>query len=555
MKTIITKFFAIALSVLLLSSSYSFAETFNVGATAVTAVYDYSSFSSMGSFSSVANLASGTETRVYANASVTGFQNDSNEFIAQQVSKRNAAGVTVETRDFINGTVQTFSETGTLTRAYTEIDLNADGVIGEGETYEAAIAVDANTGSYTITWTGRMLKDSTDQDSGYVTGTTSVESYSVNGRLLTTTSYKVNADGTGTEAGSISVNTYDAAGNIASVTSYSGADTSTEKLSVTTYEFGQRSYVTSFKDGGSYVSARYNYDGNKLVSITGYEIKDANSAINDSNTKVSQTTFFDEHSRVSYTTDGTDRVTSHYNYNDTLTPVTNTVNGQTFVCVPGGLIFRSTVTYKSETENGYKEDRTYYINGSQNFPGVTFTYHTDLEATTPNVWTTWGDPTVTGTVGNTAADGSGNTTLTVTTEAGYNAMIAGLNEALYGVGGTEANPKEGSAQYWANRNGGDNTTNVTRLNRLKSALAAQWNANGKITLFVGAITQSSLLQNSGANANTGHASSVAYSSVENATLMAQIQGMSGSQATLTWDYWSMDDAGNIWAFANAATQS
>jgi len=84
-----------------------------------------------------------------------------------------------------------------------------------------------------------------------------------------------------------------------------------------------------------------------------------------------------------------------------------------------------------------------------------------------------------------------------------------------------------------------------------------------VSLCVGAISVSKIAaqtdstygaaMHTGASTNTGHATSVAYTSVQDTTLATQINNMSG-QVQLTWDYWSIDNAGNVWIFANTATQ-
>ena len=117
MKTIINKFFAVTLSVLLMSSYYSFAADVTPGPSDhVQAIYDYSNFQAAGSFTSINSPYNKNVTRVYANAQVSGYETADKNFIINSVTTLYGGGALKQqyTPASNGGSVTNYDEDGTI---------------------------------------------------------------------------------------------------------------------------------------------------------------------------------------------------------------------------------------------------------------------------------------------------------------------------------------------------------------------------------------------------------------------------------------------------------
>ena len=401
----------------------------------------------------------------------------------------------------------------------------------------------------------------------------------------------------------------------------------------TTFNYGGTRLVSSVSSEVDYY--KKNNDGT-YVMTTGtnptkvYNFDTDGVTLKTTGTAVTKTTYYDAHGRVTSVvepdgtaSDGTKTSKSTtYSYNDTGKTITNSVGIYTrgqdnfaasrFVnysveVVAGGCL-ESTTKNTTTTTAGVattQEFKSIFIDGNQQLPYVTDVLVSDeyrldkavSAAAAPDVWTSWGDPTVRG---NLTVSNDGNVSLTVTNASQFQNMVAGLDAAVssnqqWAQKGLDTYNSKHSSQIGLNSSGhlyyifgqtqvpltaaqentvySDTTSNPwanslqngARLRQLKTSIVSSWTSSGgtfasntasgtgSVSMRVGAIdsTSASLGQ------SNGHAASVAYSSVKDGKLMNSItdmrSGVGTGSATLSWDYWSISSTGQVWLFANSAS--
>lgn len=289
--------------------------------------------------------------------------------------------------------------------------------------------------------------------------------------------------------------------------------------------------------------------------------------------------------------------------------------------VPGGCLKSESYVYYGDSD--YRvTTTTIYHNGSTGTPAASMVTNDDAEDylenimnENPDVWTAWGDPTVTGLI---TIDEDGIISLNITDASQMQAIFDGIMAAIAGnqewaqkglqqlqaflirthqmeEGETLTINEDGSVSssggsinmsasdldkfmkdHYANGGtrgqlGGwvDSLLNGLRLRSVLNNMKQQWEQsggetkweNGKLIasgegdfkLKIAAISLDKLEEMMGrADNTTGHAGEVSLADCIDEEMMQLIKDNIGQLMTLTWDYWTVDENGDVWAFVHDA---
>ncbi len=424
------------------------------------AVYDYSNFGAVGTFTSVTDPANSKVTHIYSNMKITGHYGsgqvggtigtNSGAWNVEEVTWFNANGTVAKTFDVVNNITDYYSVNGKLTKR--EVVLEGPGVSKQTCTSYPQYNTD---GSYTLETKG-LFKDPTKAEgegSSYV-GVRSKVFVDANGRTQWEENYSL--DEKGNKTTSRSTYEYDAAGNL------KYRETKDEKGRVTGklyYKFGRPDHAentdynpsgtgnSSETQGNTQTSVKYNYSGNRLLNTQSY----------DKTGKLVETSAFDAFGRVSRVSDAMGRVTGEYQYNDSGHDVSVSLGNYSVTVKPGGCSLFISTTYDGNS-GAKKVDHTIYINGNTNTPMCTKT----ISDTTSS-----GDTTNT----NTANTNTGNTNAG-NTNAG-NTNTGNTNTGNTNTGNTNTgNTNAGNTNTGNTNTGNTNTGNTNVSGKLTPAQIA-----------------------------------------------------------------------------------